>query len=239
VEIAAGLPAAAVSALGSSSPADDKNEQIISDYIKANGKLDDVTIGAIDAENKEIATILAEKTSIADVPKADRKPLRTASYLLSSALDKMTKYHVFSGDELAAVKAYRKSLDKLTKFIPLWVKIAIAFALGLGTMIGWNRIVITVGSKIGKAHLTYGQGAAAEIVAYAIIVSTDFLDLPVSTTHILSSGVAGTMAANHSGLQQKTLRDILLAWVLTLPVCVFLGSMLFAAGLTARCEAGH
>ncbi len=95
-----------------------------------------------------------------------------------------------------------------------------------------------MGEKIGKAHLTYGQGAAAELVAYATIQSADLLGLPVSTTHILSSGVAGTMAANHSGLQRKTLRDILLAWVLTLPVCVFLGSMLFAAGLLLVAKLG-
>ncbi len=94
------------------------------------------------------------------------------------------------------------------------------------------------GSKIGKAHLTYGQGASAELVAYATIQGADLLGLPVSTTHILSSGVAGTMAANHSGLQGKTLRDILLAWVLTLPVCVFMGSMLFAAGLLLLAKIG-
>jgi PiT family inorganic phosphate transporter len=111
------------------------------------------------------------------------------------------------------------------------VKFAVAIALGFGTMIGWKRIVVTVGERIGKTHLTYGQGAAAEIVAYATIQAADRFGLPVSTTHILSSGVAGTMWANRSGLQMQTLRNILLAWVLTLPVCVFLGSMFFAFGL--------
>jgi PiT family inorganic phosphate transporter len=97
-------------------------------------------------------------------------------------------------------------------------------------MVGWKRIVVTVGEKIGKSHLTYGQGAAAELVAAATIKIFDNLGLPVSTTHVLSSGVAGTMAANGSGLQAQTLRNILLAWVLTLPVCIFLGSMLFSFG---------
>ncbi len=106
-----------------------------------------------------------------------------------------------------------------------------AFALGLGTMVGWKRIVVTVGEKIGKSHLTYGQGASAELVAMGTILAADHFGLPVSTTHILSSGVAGTMAANHAGLQKETLRNILLAWVLTLPVCVLLGAGLFAAGL--------
>jgi PiT family inorganic phosphate transporter len=113
----------------------------------------------------------------------------------------------------------------------VWVKVAVALCLGLGTMIGWKRIVVTVGERIGKTHLSYGQGASAEMVAYGTIQAADIFGLPVSTTHILSSGVAGTMAANGSGLQMATLRNILLAWVLTLPVCVFLGSMLFAFGL--------
>ena len=133
--------------------------------------------------------------------------------------------------EVATITGYRKGLDSLTKFIPTRVKIAVAFALGLGTMIGWKRIVVTVGEKIGKSHLTYGQGAAAEIVTYATIQAADIYGLPVSTPHILSSGIAGTMAANGSGLQRETLRNILLAWVLTLPVCVLLGAALFAAGL--------
>ena len=98
-------------------------------------------------------------------------------------------------------------------------------------MIGWKRIVTTIGEKIGKEHLTYAQGAAAEMVTMVTIYAADRFSLPVSTTHVLSSGVAGTMAANHSGLQMRTLRNVLLAWVLTLPVCVLLGAALFAAGL--------
>ena len=111
------------------------------------------------------------------------------------------------------------------------MKVAVALALGLGTMIGWKRIVVTVGEKIGKSHLTYAQGAAAELVAMITIGLADRYGLPVSTTHVLSSGVAGSMAANRSGLQAATLRNLLLAWVLTLPVCVFLGAMFFAGGL--------
>ena len=114
-----------------------------------------------------------------------------------------------------------------TKFIPLWVKVAVAIALGLGTMIGWKRIVITVGERIGKDHLTYGQGAAAEITAMATIGAADAFGLPVSTTHVLSSGVAGTMAANKSGLQAATVRSLLMAWVLTLPVSILLAGSLF------------
>src|ERR1700704_2728040 len=103
--------------------------------------------------------------------------------------------------------------------------------LGLGTMVGWKRIVVTVGEKIGKAHLSYAQGASAELLAMTTIGLADIAGLPVSTTHVLSSGIAGTMAANRSGLQAKTLRNILLAWILTLPVCVLLGAATFSAGL--------
>ena len=122
-------------------------------------------------------------------------------------------------------------MDTITKYIPIWVKVMVALALGCGTMIGWKRIVVTVGEKIGKSHLTYAQGASAEIMAAVTIGLADGLSLPVSTTHVLSSGIAGTMAANGSGLQKDTLISILMAWVLTLPVCVFLGASLFAAGL--------
>jgi PiT family inorganic phosphate transporter len=238
IQLAATSPSAGLAAAAAPSSSSDTDEATISDYLKSSGKLNAGVFAALAAKNAEILKFLDGKNAINELPKDARKPLRTDTYLVSAALDKMTKNKVFSGAELDAIKTYRKSLDKLTKFIPVWVKIAIAFALGLGTMIGWKRIVVTVGSKIGKAHLTYGQGAAAELVAYATIQGADILGLPVSTTHILSSGVAGTMAANHSGLQGKTLRDILLAWVLTLPVCVFLGSMLFAAGLLLLAQLG-
>ena len=125
------------------------------------------------------------------------------------------------------MNAYKQSLDNSTKFIPTWVKIAVAIAMGLGTMVGWKRIVITVGEKIGKTHLTYGQGAAAELVAAGTIAAADMYGLPVSTTHILSSGVAGTMAANGSGLQLSTIRNIVLAWVLTLPMAIMLSAGLY------------
>jgi PiT family inorganic phosphate transporter len=123
--------------------------------------------------------------------------------------------------------AYKKDIDNATKFIPIWVKVAVAIALGLGTMVGWKRIVVTVGEKIGKSHLTYAQGASAELVAMATIGAADMYGLPVSTTHVLSSGVAGTMAANRSGLQMSTVRNLIAAWVLTLPVSIALAGGLF------------
>src|ERR1700675_552826 len=111
----------------------------------------------------------------------------------------------FAADDAAVLKNFKGQLDHATKFIPTWVKVAVAVALGLGTMVGWKRIVVTVGERIGKTHLTYGQGASAELMAAATIGAADYFGLPVSTTHVLSSGIAGTMAANGSGLQWSTL----------------------------------
>jgi PiT family inorganic phosphate transporter len=110
----------------------------------------------------------------------------------------------------------------------MWVKVVVAIALGLGTMVGWRRIVVTVGERIGKTHLTYAQGASAELVAMMTIGAADGFGLPVSTTHVLSSGVAGTMAANRSGLQMSTLRNLAVAWILTLPVSILLSALLYA-----------
>lgn len=149
--------------------------------------------------------------------------------MMSESINKLLKMKkVAEPDQVKMLSSYSGALAKETKYIPDWVKVSVACALGFGTMIGWKRIVVTVGEKIGKDHLTYAQGASAEIVAMVTIGLADRFGLPVSTTHVLSSGVAGTMAANHSGLQKETLRNILLAWVLTLPVCVLLGAGLFS-----------
>jgi PiT family inorganic phosphate transporter len=162
---------------------------------------------------------------------ADRRKLRSDIYLVSSSIGKLISTGQLTGTDREAAVSYKRELESLVNFIPAWVKAAVALALGLGTTIGWKRIVTTVGEKIGKAHLSYAQGAAAELVAMSTIALADSAGLPVSTTHVLSSGVAGTMAANRSGLQMDTVRNLMLAWVLTLPVCVLLGASLFAAGL--------
>ncbi len=122
-------------------------------------------------------------------------------------------------------------LDPATNAIPFWVKMIVAVMLGLGTMIGWKRVVTTIGERIGREHLTYRQGAVAELVAACTIFTSDRFGLPVSTTHVLSSGIAGTMIANHSGVQRRTIRNIALAWVLTLPVCVLLGAAVLSGVL--------
>ena len=163
------------------------------------------------------------------VPDNQQTNVRNDMYVTSEALRLMqkSKKPAFTAEESAALANYKKHVDQATKFIPDWVKVAVALALGLGTMVGWKRIVVTVGEKIGKEHLTYAQGACAELVAMATISAADNFGLPVSTTHVLSSGVAGTMAANKSGLQMSTLRNIAMAWVFTLPVAALLSATLF------------
>jgi PiT family inorganic phosphate transporter len=165
-----------------------------------------------------IGTEMAIFKDLKNVPQDRVRNFRNDMYLASEAIRLIQKSGkpVFAAADVAVLKNYKSHVDRATRFIPLWVKVATALALGLGTMVGWKRIVVTVGEKIGKSHLTYGQGAAAEITAMATIGAADWFGLPVSTTHVLSSGIAGTMAANHSGLQWMTVRNMLMAWVLTL-----------------------
>ncbi|MGD0214461.1 MAG: inorganic phosphate transporter [Terriglobales bacterium] len=171
---------------------------------------------------------------LARVPNDRVRNFRNDMYVASEALRLMKKNHqpaspAISDNDWKGLDNYKKHVDASTRFIPTWVKVAVAMALGMGTMIGWKRIVVTVGEKIGKDHLTYGQGASAEIVAMFTIGLADWYGLPVSTTHVLSSGVAGTMAANHSGLQWSTVRNLAMAWVLTLPASMMLSGFLFWA----------
>jgi inorganic phosphate transporter, PiT family len=201
----------------------------VSAYMKTNGKVNPRTFAAIGTKCREISEILTGKTSLNQLSADQRRVLRSDLYLTSEGLGKLIKQKQLpDAAEKKSVADLKKNMDKVTKFIPSWVKFAVAVALGLGTMIGWKRIVVTVGEKIGKEHLTYAQGASAELVAMATIMAADQYGLPVSTTHVLSSGIAGTMFANRSGLQTETLRNLLLAWVLTLPVCVLLGAGIFA-----------
>ncbi len=166
---------------------------------------------------------------LARVPNDRVRNFRNDMYVASETirLMKKNKPAALNASDWEVLDNYKKHVDGATRFIPGWVKVAVALALGLGTMVGWKRIVVTVGEKIGKDHLTYGQGAAAEITAMFTIGLADWYGLPVSTTHVLSSGVAGTMAANHSGLQWGTVRNLAMAWVLTLPASMMLAGFLF------------
>jgi len=187
------------------------------------------TIVALRQAVNDTANEMSMYQSLANVPDDRIGNVRNDLYIVSESMRLMQasgtpKFSVMERNQLAA---YRKQVDNSTKFIPIWVKVAVAIALGLGTMVGWKRIVVTVGEKIGKSHLTYAQGAAAEITAMATISAADMFGLPVSTTHVLSSGVAGTMAANRSGVQWTTIQRLAMAWVLTLPMSICLSAFLY------------
>ena len=207
-------------------PSADAARSELSAYVRTQ-QVQPGVLPALAALAGEIAAQAQQSGSLARVPLQRVSNMRNDMYLASEAIRLLDKSGALDPDAKAAVATLRGELDKATKFIPLWVKVAVAVALGLGTMVGWKRIVVTVGEKIGKSHLTYAQGASAEVVAMLTIGAADMYGLPVSTTHVLSSGIAGTMAANGSGLQLATIRNIAMAWVLTLPAAMVISASLY------------
>lgn len=205
---------------------DDREE--VTDYIRTKQFTPNTMLAL-----RQLVTGIGNETALfgemSKIPNDKVRNFRNDMYVASGALRlmKKNKQPDISASDWQGLDNYKRHVDKATSFIPGWVKVAVAMALGLGTMVGWKRIVVTVGEKIGKDHLTYGQGAAAEITAMITIGAADWFGLPVSTTHVLSSGVAGSMAANHSGLQWGTVRNLAMAWVLTLPASMVLAGFLF------------
>jgi PiT family inorganic phosphate transporter len=210
-------------------PAPQDPRAVLTGYVRKHA-WSDAVVPALAALSGSIKEQVQVSGSYAQMTPNTITNVRNDMYLTSEAIRVMGKdAHASVVDAQAKhdLDAFKKGIDASTKFIPLWVKVAVAIALGLGTMVGWKRIVVTIGEKIGKTHLTYAQGASAELVAMSTIAAADMFGLPVSTTHVLSSGVAGTMAANRSGLQMATLRNLVMAWVLTLPAAILLSGVLY------------
>jgi phosphate/sulfate permease len=176
-----------------------------------------------------VGSLLADRATVGDIPRDQRFQVRQAILLADKSIDALVKGDrlQLSADETHRLKKDRETLRSMTDYAPRWVLVGVAIALGVGTMVGWKRIVVTVGEKIGKSHLTYAQGASAELVAMCTIGLASSLGLPVSTTHVLSSGIAGTMVAQKAGLQRSTVRNIALAWAMTLPVAMTVAAVLF------------
>jgi PiT family inorganic phosphate transporter len=198
--------------------------------------------GALDTVSRDVSARIANYGALSKVPAAATPNLRNDMYmvldttkLVSGAKDAGTR---FSTAEIGALDAYQKHLQEGTRYIPFWVKAIVAIALGLGTMVGWKRIVVTVGERIGKVHMTYGMGASAEIVAAGTILLAEVYGMPVSTTHILTSGVAGSAVANGAGLQRRTILHMVAAWLLTLPAAMLLSGGLYWLLLTGIRLAG-
>ncbi len=202
--------------------------QTVGDALKSKTVNTPAVYAALATLTSDIGRQVKNYGAIKAVPAKATANVRNDMYLASDAVRVMgAKPAGFSAEDMTKLTSLRSSLDSGTKFIPIWVKVSVALALGLGTMVGWKRIVVTVGEKIGKTHLTYAQGASAEIVAMATIGLADMYGLPVSTTHVLSSGVAGAMAANGSGLQWGTIKNMALAWIMTLPAAMIIAGSLY------------
>ena len=194
-------------------------------------KADPAVYGAMATLSRDVSDRIGSYGSLGKVPAAATPNLRNDMYLVLGttrlvSADKMAEAR-FSPAEMATLKSYAGHLEQGTRYIPLWVKVTVALALGLGTMVGWKRIVVTVGERIGKTHLTYAMGASAEWVTAVTILTLDRFGLPVSTTHILTSGVAGASVGNGAGLQWRTVRNMALAWVMTLPAAMLLAGVLY------------
>ncbi|HET6880031.1 MAG TPA: inorganic phosphate transporter [Pirellulales bacterium] len=180
-------------------------------------------------EADQVSRLLADVQSYDELSVARRWELRDALLELDSAVRHRLQQRdpALSDDDLQRMRELRRQLTAPTEYAPTWVLLMVASSLGVGTTIGWKRIVVTVGEKIGKMHLSYGQGACAELVAMSTIGIADGLGFPVSTTHVLSSAVAGTMVANRAGVQMDSIKKIVWAWVLTLPATILLAGVAF------------
>jgi PiT family inorganic phosphate transporter len=203
-------------------------QKILTDYLSS-GELTEKTLMSLSAIAGNLAREVASYDELRRLPAEAVYNVRNDMYLASKSISLIGKS---SGPAVnrqlsSAMDQFKLHLDQATQFIPTWVKIAVAIALGLGTIVGWKRVVRTVGERIGKSHLTYAQGASAEVVAMATIFAADAGGLPVSTTHVLSSGVAGAMTASGSGLQGATVRNLAAAWILTLPAAMMISGTLY------------
>ncbi|EOQ68120.1 inorganic phosphate transporter [Acinetobacter pittii] len=208
---------------------DEKARVILTKYIQTKQQTPEV-VPALASMTDHLGERVSSYNNLKDIPEAAISEIRNDMYLSTTTfkrLDKADALPKMDQSQQKLVKEYRSSLDSFLQYIPTWVKVAVALALGLGTMVGWKRIVVTVGERIGKHHMTYGQGMSAELVAMSTIAAADGLGMPVSTTHVLNSAVAGTMVANKSGLNFNTVKTILSAWVFTLPATICLSGGLY------------
>ncbi|WP_269512465.1 inorganic phosphate transporter [Acinetobacter baumannii] len=208
---------------------DEKARAVLTKYNQTKQQTPEV-VPALASMTDHLGERVSSYSNLKDIPEAAISEIRNDMYLSTTTfkrLDKADALPKMDDSQKKLVKDYRSSLDSFLQYIPNWVKVAVALALGLGTMVGWKRIVVTVGERIGKHHMTYGQGMSAELVAMSTIAAADGLGMPVSTTHVLNSAVAGTMVANKSGLNFNTVKTILSAWVFTLPATICLSGGLY------------
>jgi phosphate/sulfate permease len=198
-------------------------------------KTDRASLRTVVANVEFMKTTLKGVKSFDDLKKDDHFKMRKAIIVVSKKTESILKSIKtlptikISKTRLAIINSNLKMFKANTEYSPRWVILLVSLSLGLGTMIGWKRIVVTIGEKIGKTHLTYAQGASAELVAASTIGVSTWFGLPVSTTHVLSSGIAGSMVAGggRQNLRMGTVKNIMIAWLITLPVTVIMSGLLF------------
>ena len=181
------------------------------------------TINALD----RVKTMLTGVETYDSLSPDQRGQLRRIMLCISDTTDKVAKLPDVSADDQRLLKKLKTDMLSTIEYAPIWIIMAVALALGIGTMIGWRRVATTIGEKIGKKGMTYAQGMSAQMTAAVSIGLASYTGMPVSTTHVLSSSVAGTMLVDGGGLQKKTVTSILMAWVLTLPAAIILSGVLY------------
>lgn len=181
------------------------------------------TINALDRAKMMLTGIESyDKLSV-----EERGQLRRIMLCISDTTDKVAKMQEVNADDQRLLKKLKTDMLSTIEYAPIWIIMAVALALGIGTMIGWRRVATTIGEKIGKKGMTYAQGMAAQMTSAVSIGLASYTGMPVSTTHVLSSSVAGTMVVDGGGLQRKTVTNILMAWVFTLPASILLSGVLY------------
>lgn len=181
----------------------------------------------IDALSRVKAMLSGDMDNYSKLSMTQRSQLRRIMLCISDTTENVAKLANVGSDDRQLLKKLRTDMLNTIEYAPIWIIMAVALALGIGTMIGWKRVATTIGEKIGKQGMTYAQGMSAQITAAVSIGLASYVGMPVSTTHVLSSAVAGTMIVDGGGLQRKTVINILMAWVFTLPAAILLSGTLF------------
>ena len=176
--------------------------------------------------------MLANISSYDELTADQRAQMRRLLMCIADTATEVAKLPETSAQDARFLKTLSRDLLNTVEYAPIWIIIAVALALSIGTMVGWKRVAVTIGEKIGKKGMTYAQGVSAQVTAAVSIGVASYTGMPVSTTQVLSSAVAGTMIVDGGGVQTKTVKNIALAWILTLPVSIGLSGLLYWISLT-------
>jgi inorganic phosphate transporter, PiT family len=202
-----------------------QNMPIAASLIERYGDDDEKSVGS--AAARKLAATFAGIHAVSEIPEAERPAVRNDLNQVLSGLKTASQAKGISPDDKERAKAIHKLMMESVQYAPWWVRVLSALCLGFGTMIGYKRIVTTLGERLGKEKLAPAQGASAELSAASVIGVAGFTGFPVSTTHVVTGGISGTMVGSRAGLQMATVWQIAAAWVLTLPATIVLSGILF------------